>query len=247
VERLRGPKTALAVIALVTLLALGGLAAAAMRPGAAPAAELADTTPPPPPPTTTVAPPATTVPAPSPDPAPAPAPKPKPVPKPPSPSPPTPAPHSTPAPAPVVHQPTAAVQTTPRVSPTYTPPVAQTSPPVAHRVKAKARHRVQRRQHVHPKPAAAPTLPTKTQKVNSAGIGAASVAATRAVDGNPWRPLIIVALCMALMLFAVAAAPVRVVPWRRAAYFVNDRHIDLTVVGVVLLVVAALTMLLTKG
>jgi hypothetical protein len=37
------------------------------------------------------------------------------------------------------------------------------------------------------------------------------------------------------------------VRWRRAAYFVDDRHIDLTVVGFVLLVVGALTILLTKG
>jgi hypothetical protein len=72
-------------------------------------------------------------------------------------------------------------------------------------------------------------------------------AAGSAVSGDPLRPLIVVALCLSLMLFAVAAAPLRVVPWRRAAYFVNDRHIDLTVVGIVLLVVAALTMVLTKG
>jgi hypothetical protein len=49
------------------------------------------------------------------------------------------------------------------------------------------------------------------------------------------------------MLFGAAAAPARVVPWRRAVYFVNDRHIDLTVAGIVLFVVAALSIFLTRG
>ena len=49
------------------------------------------------------------------------------------------------------------------------------------------------------------------------------------------------------MMFGAAAVPAQVLPWRRAAYFIDDRHVDLTVVGIVLLMVAALTMLLTKG
>jgi hypothetical protein len=61
------------------------------------------------------------------------------------------------------------------------------------------------------------------------------------------RPLIIAALCGAFAFFGVAAVPARVVPWRRASYFLYDRHLDFTVFGLVLLAAAAFAILLTRA
>lgn len=88
---------------------------------------------------------------------------------------------------------------------------------------------------------------TPKQKARRAALAAAPVADGTAVDSTSLRPLILVALCLSMMLFAVSAAPLRAVPWRRAAYFLSDRHRDMTLFGIALLVVAVLTMLLTKG
>jgi hypothetical protein len=190
--------------------------------GAGPARVLTD-----PPPTTTI--PVTTT-APAPDPAPPP-PKPKPKPKP------KPAPKPAPSPAPHV-------TTTPHVvhsTPSLTPAVQKVTPKVVRPKHKKARAKPHVVAKVKPKPkpnALPPQVP----------VGAESAAAS----SSGTRPsltstLIIGILGISMMVFAVAAIPARVVPWRNVAYFIHQRHVDLTLFGIVLLAAAALAILFTKG
>jgi hypothetical protein len=59
--------------------------------------------------------------------------------------------------------------------------------------------------------------------------------------------LVVLGLSFAIACFAVAAVPATYVKWRPAAIFVSERQVDLTLVGVALLVGAAFTFLLAKG
>ena len=161
------------------------------------------------PPVTTV--PTTTVPAP--DPAPPPKPKPKPVPKP--------APRH--------------VSTTPA----YRPPVAtvpSTRPTAA--VKPKVRP--------HPKPKKKAPVKKKTTvlpKVTIAppvGAGVSNVFQPQAGGSFSLGSLLIVlGLSCAIACFSIAVVPATYVKWRPAAIFVSERQVDLTVVGLALLVVSA--------
>jgi hypothetical protein len=178
-------------------------------------------------------PPPTTVPTPTvptPDPAP-PKPKPKPASKP------TPKPTSTPR------------HVSP--TPTYQPPVASSSQhattvkpkPRTHvRPKKKVRHKktvVQKKTTVLPKVTAAPS-------VGAAGV---QVALKTKSDGSIGLAslLVVLGLSFAIACFAVAAVPATAVKWRPAAIFVSERQVDLTLVGVALLVGAAFTFLVAKG
>jgi hypothetical protein len=59
--------------------------------------------------------------------------------------------------------------------------------------------------------------------------------------------VIVLGLSFAIACFSIAALPATHVKWRPAAIFVSERQVDLTVVGVALLVAAAFTLFLTKG
>jgi hypothetical protein len=59
--------------------------------------------------------------------------------------------------------------------------------------------------------------------------------------------LIISGLALAIACFAVAVIPAASVPWRPAAIFVSERHVDMTVIGFVLLLAAAFTFFLSQG
>jgi hypothetical protein len=59
--------------------------------------------------------------------------------------------------------------------------------------------------------------------------------------------LIILGLSTAIACFSIAVVPATYVRWRPAAIFVSERQVDLTVLGLALLVVAGFTLLLTKG
>jgi hypothetical protein len=59
--------------------------------------------------------------------------------------------------------------------------------------------------------------------------------------------LILLGLAFAIACFMVALVPAAHVKWRPAAIFVSDRQLDLTVVGLALLVAAACTLLWTSG
>ena len=92
------------------------------------------------------------------------------------------------------------------------------------------------------------TLPTTTSAAKGAAVVSAPLGAVQPNTGvSLLRTLIIAALCLSSVLFGVAATPSRVVPWRRAAYFLHDRHLDFTMFGLALLLTATLAMLLTKG
>jgi hypothetical protein len=177
--------------------------------------------------------PPTTVPTPTvptPDPAP-PKPKPKPAPKP------------APNPAP---------RTTPRSysTPTYQPPPQQS---VAPRSTPKTKVRA------HPKPKKkvkkAPVKQTTTvlPKVDvTPPIGAERVRnAFQTKSGGGSFDLgslvIVLGLGLAITCFAVALVPATHVRWRPAAIFVSERQVDLTIIGLALLMGALFTFLWTKG
>jgi hypothetical protein len=175
----------------------------------------------------------TTVPTPAPDPPPVPKPKPKPVPR----------PTTTPAPPPQQSQP-APTPVTPSVQ--HNPVVRQSpavkKPAVKKTVKHKVRH-TKPKPHVKPQPvvpklnvpdtAGAPAvLPNPIRSASGGSAGIASL-------------LIVMGLALAITCFAVAVIPATAVPWRPAAIFVSERQVDLTVVGLALLMGAAFTLLWT--
>lgn len=174
-------------------------------------------------------PPVTTVPTPTvptPDPAPPPKPKPKPVPKP--------APRH--------------VSTTPA----YRPPVAtvpSTRPAVTVKPKVRAHPKPKPKKVQHKAPVKKKT--TVLPKVTIAppvGAGVSNVFQPQAGGSFSLGSLLIVlGLSCAIACFSIAVVPATYVKWRPAAIFVSERQVDLTVVGVALLVAAAFTLLLTKG
>jgi len=59
--------------------------------------------------------------------------------------------------------------------------------------------------------------------------------------------LVVLGLSLAIACLAVAVVPATYVKWRPAAIFVSERQVDLTVIGLGLLVVTAFMLVLTKG
>jgi len=59
--------------------------------------------------------------------------------------------------------------------------------------------------------------------------------------------VIVLGLGLAIACFAVALVPATHVKWRPVAIFVSERQVDLTIIGLALLVGAAFTFLWTKG
>ena len=180
-----------------------------------------------PPPTTT------TVPTPAPDPPPVPKPKPKPTPR----------PTTTPAPPPQQSQP-APIPVTPSVQ--HNPVVRQSpavkKPVVKKTVKHKVRH-TKPKPHVKPQP-----VVPKLNVPDTAGASAVLPEPIRSASGGSAgiaSLLIVMGLALAITCFAVAVIPAAAVPWRPAAIFVSERQVDLTVVGLALLMAAAFTLLWT--
>jgi hypothetical protein len=177
--------------------------------------------------------PPTTVPTPTlptPDPAPAPKPTPKPAPKP--------APKSTP-------------RTTPRTysTPTYQAPRTQSVTP---RTTTKPKVRA------HPKPKKKVTkAPVKTEttalpKVSVTppigAVGVRNAFQTKAGGSSDLGSIVIVlGLGLAIACFAMALVPATHVRWRPVAIFVSERQVDLTIIGLALLMGAVFTFLWTKG
>lgn len=182
-------------------------------------------------------PPPTTVPTPTlpaPDPAP-PKPKPKPV------SHPTPRPVRT---TPVYHAPTPA---------TVVPSSSSTAPTVHTHVKPKKKVQHKKavvKKKVAPTTTTTATLPTVTVSTTAGAVGVPSVfhpksGGARSLDFG--SIVIVLGLSIAIACFAVALVPATSVKWRPAAIFVSERQVDLTVIGLGLLVAAAFTFFLTKG
>ena len=59
--------------------------------------------------------------------------------------------------------------------------------------------------------------------------------------------VIVLGLGLAIACFAVALVPATHVKWRPVAIFVSERQVDLTIVGLALLMGAVFTFLWTKG
>jgi hypothetical protein len=186
-------------------------------------------------------PPPTTVPTPTlpaPDPAP---PKPKPTPK----------------PKPVSHPAPRTVHTTPAYHPPTPAPVvpssSSTRPTVHAQVKPKkkvVRHKKAVVKKAAPATTPTATLPTVTVLTTAGAVGVPSAFHSKSGgDGslNFSSILIVFGLGIAIACFAVALVPATAVRWRPAAIFVSERQVDLTVVGLALLVAAAFIFFWTKG
>jgi hypothetical protein len=166
----------------------------------------------------------------------------------PDPAPPKPKPTAKPAPKPAPKpSPTRQVSHTP----TYRPPV-EPSPTVHAQIKPKPTtvlHKTVRHKKVvvTKKKATTTSLPTPT----IAPVGAVGVrAALRTKSDEPFNLrslLVVLGLSLAIGCFAVAIVPVTYVRWRPAAIFVSERQVDLTVIGLGLLVVIVFALFLTGG
>jgi len=176
----------------------------------------------------------TTVPTPTlptPDPAP-PKPKQKPAPKA--------VPTTNPAPRRVSH------------APTYQPPVApaSSSRPAA-TVKPKVHAQVKPKKARPKKTVVTPTTTTVPKVTVAPPLGAVGEqVALRTKSGGSISLaslLIVLGLSFSIACFAVAAVPVTFWKWRPAAIFVAERQVDLTLVGVALLVGTAFMLVLARG
>jgi hypothetical protein len=162
----------------------------------------------------------------------------------PDPAPPKTTPKPTPKPAP---KPSPSRQVS--HAPAYTPPAAP-SPTVHAQVKPKTKkvpHKKVRHKKVVVKKETTTTLPT----VTIAPVGAVGVqAALKTKSGGSFNLgslLVVLGLSVAIACLAVAVVPATHVKWRPAAIFVSERQVDLTVIGLGLLVVTAFMLVLTKG
>jgi hypothetical protein len=157
----------------------------------------------------------------------------------PDPAPPKTTPKPTPKPAP---KPSPSRQVS--HAPAYTPPVAP-SPTVHAQVKPKKK-KVQpkkvRHKKVVVKTETTTTLPTVTIAPVAAALGTKSGGSF-----NLGSLLVVLGLSLAIACLAVAVVPATYVKWRPAAIFVSERQVDLTVIGLGLLVVTAFMLVLTKG
>ena len=172
------------------------------------------------PPTTVTTP---TLPTPDPAPTPKPTPKPKPAPK------------STP-------------RTTPRTysTPTYQQPVAPRSTP-----KPKARTHPKPKKKVKKAPVKTETtvLPKVSVTPPLGAVGVRNAFQTKPGGGSfdLGSLVIVLGLGLAIACFAVALVPATHVKWRPVAIFVSERQVDMTIIGLALLMGAVFTFLWTKG
>jgi hypothetical protein len=157
---------------------------------------------------------------------------------------PKPAPKTAPKPAPK-----SAPRTTPRSSstPTYQPPRQQSVTPRS-TPKPKVR--------AHPKPKKkAPVNTTTTVLPNVSvtpplgAVGVRNAFQTKSAGGSfdLGSLVIVLGLGLAIACFAVALVPATHVKWRPVAIFVSERQVDMTIIGLALLMGAVFTFLWTKG
>jgi hypothetical protein len=94
------------------------------------------------------------------------------------------------------------------------------------------------------------TLPTVTVLTTAGAVGVPSVFHSKSGGGGSLdfsSILIVLGLGIAIACFAVALVPATSVKWRPAAIFVSERQVDLTIIGLALLIGAVFTVFLTKG
>jgi hypothetical protein len=179
--------------------------------------------------------PPTTVPTPTlPTPDPAPTPKPKPTSKP------------TPKPAP-----TSAARTTPRSysTPTYQSPQQSLAPRSTPTPKVRT-HPKPKKKVKKPRVTTTTTvLPKVSVTPPIAAVGVRNAFQTKPGDGSfdLGALVIVLGLGLAIACFAVALVPATHVKWRPVAIFVSERQVDMTIIGLALLMGAVFTFLWTKG
>ena len=176
--------------------------------------------------------PPTTVPTatlPTPDPAPAPKPKPKPTPKP--------APKSP--------------RTTPRTysTPTYqTPRPQSTAPRTTTKPKVRAHPKPKKKVEKAPVKTETTALPRVSVTPPIGAVGVRNAFQTKSGGSSDLGSVVIVlGLALAIACFAMALVPATHVRWRPVAIFVSERQVDLTIIGLALLMGAVFTFLWTKG
>ena len=175
--------------------------------------------------------PPTTVPTPTlPTPDPAPAPKPKPTPKP--------APKSTP-------------RTTPRTysTPTYQAPRSRSvAPRTTTKPKVRAHPKPKKKVKKAPVKTETTVLPKVSVTPPIGAVGVRNAFQTKSGGSSDLGSIVIVlGLALAIACFAAALVPATHVRWRPVAIFVSERQVDLTIIGLALLMGAVFTFLWTKG
>ena len=172
----------------------------------------------------------TTATLPTPDPAPAPKPKPKPTPKP--------APKSTP-------------RTTPRTysTPTYQAPRPQSlAPRTTTKPKVRAHPKPKKKVEKAPVKTETTALPNVSVTPPVGAVGVRNAFQTKSGGSSDLGSIVIVlGLALAIACFAVALVPATHVRWRPVAIFVSERQVDMTIIGLALLMGALFTFLWTKG
>ena len=161
-----------------------------------------------------------------------------------------------PKPKPVSHPAPRTVRTTPVYhTPTPAPvlPGSSSTQPTVHthvKPKKKVRHKkavVKKKKVAH---TTTTTLPTVTVLTTAGAVGVPSVFHSKSGGGGSLdfsSIVIVLGLGIAIACFAAALVPATSVKWRPAAIFVYERQVDLTVIGLALLVAAAFTLFFTKG
>lgn len=177
--------------------------------------------------------PPTTVPTPTlptPDPAPAPKPKPKPTPKP--------APKSTPRTTPPTYS-----------TPTYQAPRTQSvAPRTTTKPKVRAHPKPKKKVEKAPVKTETTALPKVSVTPPIGAVGVRNAFQTKSGGSSDLGSIVIVlGLALAIACFAMALVPATHVRWRPVAIFVSERQVDLTIIGLALLMGAVFTFLWTKG
>jgi hypothetical protein len=86
-----------------------------------------------------------------------------------------------------------------------------------------------------------------TPPIGAVGVRNAFQTKPRGGSFDPGSLVIVLGLGLAIACFAVALVPATHVRWRPVAIFVSERQVDMTIIGLALLVGAVFTFLWTKG
>jgi hypothetical protein len=158
-------------------------------------------------------------------------------------------PKTTPKPAPKAAPKPAPRRTTPRSysRPTYQPPRRQS---VAPRSTPKQKARAPKKKVKKAPVKQTTTVLPKVSVTPPIGVvGVRNAFRTKSVGGSfdLGSLVIVLGLGLAIGCFAVALVPAAHVKWRPVAIFVSERQLDLTIIGLALLMGALFTFLWTKG
>ena len=161
-------------------------------------------------------------------------------------------PKTTPKPAPKPATKPASRRTTPRSysTPTYQAPRKQTvAPRSTPKPKVRAQPKPKKKANKAPVEQTTTTLPKVSVTPPVAAVGVRNAFRTKSGGGSfdLGSLVIVLGLGLAIGCFAVALVPATHVKWRPVAIFVSERQLDLTIIGLALLMGAVFTFLWTKG